>query len=138
MYCSVKHYISCTMRGAKEQVYTVTERKIGFRVDRLIALRKAVKPKLSQAALAEALGVFQQDVSGWEVGDHVPGDENIVRLADYFDVTTDYLLGKVDEPKQESNIRQHPELLDQLWAAVQKKDSVEAMELLARLLKGDQ
>lgn len=119
-------------------MYTVTERKIGFRIDRLKALREEIRPKLSQGAVAEAIGVLQQDVSGWETGDHTPSDENIVRLADYYGVTTDYLLGKVDERNHESEVRKHPELYDRLWDAVQKGNSAEALELLAKLLKGKQ
>jgi len=117
-------------------VYTVSERTIGFQAGRLKALREEVRPKLSQSALAEALGVLQQDVSGWEVGIHIPSDENIVRIADYYGVTTDYLLGKADERNHESEVRQHPELYDRLWEAVQKGNSAEALELLAKLLKG--
>lgn len=116
-------------------MYVVTDEEIGFRRDRLKILREE---RGSQATLAEAIGMRQKDVSGWEVGDHIPSDKNIVQLARHFGVTTDFLLGLVQERNQKSDIRQNPELLERLWLAVQKNQSLEAFELLTRMLKGEE
>lgn len=49
---------------------------------------------VSQAALAEVCGVTQQCVSEWERGKIEPTMSNLWRLADYFDVTIDGLVGR--------------------------------------------
>lgn len=49
--------------------------------------------KLTQVDLANALGVTKQSVSNWENDNIQPSIEMLVRIAQYFSVTTDYLLG---------------------------------------------
>lgn len=58
--------------------------------EKLQLLRKA--RGLSQEALAEQVGVTRQAVSKWELGDATPDLENVVALAQFFGVSTDYLL----------------------------------------------
>lgn len=52
--------------------------------------------KLKQTELAEKLHVHQTYVSKWERGLGEPSYDLLVILADYFGVTTDYLLGRED------------------------------------------
>ncbi|MCH5153212.1 MAG: helix-turn-helix transcriptional regulator [Clostridiales bacterium] len=53
--------------------------------------------KLTQPQLAEAIGVSKSMISVWETGLSEPTASNIIKLAKYFEVSTDYLLGlKVD------------------------------------------
>ncbi len=47
----------------------------------------------SQVELATALGVTKQSISNWENDNIQPSVEMLVKLAQYFSVTTDYLLG---------------------------------------------
>ena len=55
--------------------------------------------KLSQARVAEVVGSRQSAVARYESGEaHVPA-EMLVTLADYFDVSLDYILGRCDEPE---------------------------------------
>ena len=56
--------------------------------------RLRVARGVSQVALARVLGVTKQCVSNWENGNVLPSIEMLVRLADLFGVTTDYLLGR--------------------------------------------
>ncbi|WP_100406641.1 helix-turn-helix domain-containing protein [Bacillus solitudinis] len=42
--------------------------------------------------------------ANWEYGIRQPDNEMLVKLADLYDVTTDYLLGRVDNPKGMLNI----------------------------------
>lgn len=49
--------------------------------------------KLSQKDLAEKLNVHQTAVSQWEQNRTMPDIEMIKKLADFFEVTTDYILG---------------------------------------------
>jgi len=59
--------------------------------DRLRTLRR--ERALTQKGLAERLGITQQAIAKWEGGRAVPEPATIVRLADLFEVSADYLLG---------------------------------------------
>lgn len=48
----------------------------------------------SQVALAKRLGVSKQAVSNWENDNIQPSIEMLIRLAELFSVSTDYLLGR--------------------------------------------
>lgn len=50
----------------------------------------------TQVALAKKLGVSKQAISNWENDNIQPSIEMLIRLADVFGVTTDYLLGRED------------------------------------------
>lgn len=51
---------------------------------------------LSQAKLANALGVSVSVVCYWETDRSEPTGINLVKIADYFNVSVDYLLGRID------------------------------------------
>lgn len=48
---------------------------------------------ISQRKLGEMLGVCNQSVSFWENGQREPDLDTLVKIAQYFNVTVDYLLG---------------------------------------------
>lgn len=48
---------------------------------------------ISQVDLAEALFVSKQSVSNWENDNIMPSVDMLMKIAKYFSVTTDYLLG---------------------------------------------
>lgn len=62
--------------------------------NRLKSLRES--HRLSQVDLANALGVTKQSISNWENDNIQPSIEMLVRIANYFHVKTDYLLGLDD------------------------------------------
>ena len=51
---------------------------------------------LSQLQFAQKVNLTQQAISLYEKGDREPSLEVIKNIADFFEVTTDYLLGKSD------------------------------------------
>ena len=51
---------------------------------------------LTQQQLAAELGIVKQTVNNWEVGYRTPPLESLWQLADYFNVTLDYLVGRSD------------------------------------------
>lgn len=66
--------------------------------DKIIDLRK--KAGLSQEELAERLGVSRQSVSKWEGAQSTPDMGKVLKLADLFGVSTDYLLrDEVEAPE---------------------------------------
>lgn len=64
--------------------------------DRVYHLRKA--RGLSQKQLGETLGISNHAVSMIESGARGTSIERLVLLAEYFHVSTDYLLGLTDDP----------------------------------------
>lgn len=61
----------------------------------MLKLRELREKKgLSQTELAAKLGFAQNTLSNWESGKRDPDSDTIVMLAEFFDVSTDYLLGK--------------------------------------------
>jgi transcriptional regulator with XRE-family HTH domain len=64
---------------------------------RLRSLRN--NKKLTQTELGKIINVTKVSISGYESGDRTPDTDNLRRLADYFGVTSDYLLGISDSPE---------------------------------------
>ena len=64
---------------------------------RLKELRK--KKKLSQLRLAIDLSTTQNTISRYETGEREPDMEALIKIADYFDVSVDYLLGRTNNPE---------------------------------------
>ena len=56
-----------------------------------------LEQKMTQKALASMLHVQRSTVAGYETKDRQPQLDVIVKIADIFNVTTDYLLGRTDE-----------------------------------------
>jgi len=53
---------------------------------------------LTQAELSKALQVSASSIGMYEQGRREPDNETLGRIANFFNVTTDYLLGRTDEP----------------------------------------
>ena len=64
---------------------------------RLKALRESVG--LSQNKLAQISGMKQSSINRYENGSATPSPENMVKLADYYDVSLDYIYGRTDNPQ---------------------------------------
>lgn len=59
--------------------------------DKIKELRKSFN--ISQVQLALSLGVTKQCVSNWENNNILPSIDMLLKIAKYFNVTTDFLLG---------------------------------------------
>lgn len=85
------------------------EEKLSVFPERLKQLR--VEAKLTQQQMAEAFNIKQPTYAQWETGRTKPKGETLERFADFFNVSTDYLLGKT-QPRTELSV--FPERLRQL------------------------
>lgn len=56
---------------------------------------RAVK-NVSQAELGRAIGVERSTVCQYEKGSRMPDNNTLIKIADYFGVSTDYLLGRTE------------------------------------------
>ena len=52
---------------------------------------------LRQSDLAEAVGIDQRTISNYETGKSNPDSEALIRLADFFNVSIDYLVGRIKQ-----------------------------------------
>lgn len=66
-------------------------------VVRLKELRK--KKGLSQLRLATELNTTQNTISRYETGEREPGIDELIKIADYFNVSVDYLLERTGDPR---------------------------------------
>ncbi len=64
---------------------------------RLRGLRKG--KRMSQQKLAIELGMNQNSVSRYETGEREADYQTLISIADYFDVSIDYLLERTDNPR---------------------------------------
>lgn len=63
---------------------------------RLKTLRN--ESKVSSSSLASSVGVSRPAISQFENAANAPSIDTLIALADYFDVSIDYLVGRSDDP----------------------------------------
>ena len=73
-----------------------------------LRLSKAIK----QVDFAKMLGVSQATVSGWESEKYQPDRDALIKMASYFDVSVDYLIGNSPVKKEKKKGVQVPVLGD--------------------------
>lgn len=81
---------------------------------------------LRQTDVAEATGIDQRTLSNYETGKTNPDSFALIRLADFFDVSIDYLLGRTNLRKDAAD-----DVLLELQAARSMLD--DAMSALRRM-----
>ena len=104
---------------------------------------------LMQKELAEMLQVAQNTLSTWELGKYDPSIKALNQMADIFGVSVDYILGRTDEPAEETQQEEKKEQKEtssnkefsastqsaKVWMIVQKlytldPDQLAAIELI--------
>lgn len=66
--------------------------------DRLKELRKS--KGVTQKHIYTVVGLSERNYQALEYGEHRPSHDSIIRLAAFFEVSTDYLLGLTDNPER--------------------------------------
>jgi transcriptional regulator with XRE-family HTH domain len=94
--------------------------------DRIRTLRQ--EHRWTQAELGERVGIHQKQISAYERGNNVPSTEMLIKLAEVFNVTLDYLAFEVKGQPAKLNI-QDRELLRRFEAIDQLP---EAEKMLAK------
>lgn len=98
----------------------------------------------TQQSLADALGVAQSTVANWEAGRREPNYETTARLADFFRVSVDYLMGRTDAEEEndpdealkaalwggDSDLTE--EEMEELWADVREYAAYKAQQCRRR------
>lgn len=82
-----------------------------FKMENLKKLRE--QKNITQTKLSVNIEISQELVSQYELGKSKPTIENLIKLANYFNCSTDYLLGITDIPTRIKNIeKQDIEILN--------------------------
>lgn len=77
--------------------------------DRIRELRSA--RRMSQTELAKAIHVSQQAITKWENGKSEPSSSAIDDIANYFNVSSDYLLGRTSEKTPDKDLSKNQKLV---------------------------
>lgn len=102
--------------------------------DRLVILRK--ENNFTQDKLADELNVSKSTISMYEKGNRMPSYEMLEKIADFFNVDIDYLMGKSDIKRKVSvtphsiisNIKER-ELTHKELLKVQEKESISLISI---------
>ncbi|WP_077247390.1 helix-turn-helix domain-containing protein [Pseudobacillus wudalianchiensis] len=104
--------------------------------ERLISLRK--EKKRTQQEVADFLGITRPAYTAYERGTRQPDYELLRKLADYYDVSTDFLLGRTnnfnietDDEKEMKEFFNNPEL--NLFFKEMKESPEEQLEELREI-----
>jgi transcriptional regulator with XRE-family HTH domain len=107
--------------------------------DRLKKLR--ISAGLTQTELGKIIGVGKTTISMYETGNSTPSDEIKLKIAEFFNISVDYLFGKTDIKNHEStNLKYSAQtsLEDELFAGfrlLSKDDQEEIIEILRMKLR---
>ncbi|MBR6619502.1 MAG: helix-turn-helix transcriptional regulator [Clostridia bacterium] len=55
---------------------------------------------LTQGEISTLLETTQQQISKWETGVQMMGVDKYIKLARFYNISTDYLLGLIDKPRK--------------------------------------
>jgi transcriptional regulator with XRE-family HTH domain len=84
----------------------------------------------SPTALCKTLGISTSKVTAWNNGS-MPAAKVSIKIADYFGVTVDYLLGKEDAPTTDASLSEHEAKLLTMFRAV----PADKQEYLLRIIE---
>ena len=85
---------------------------------------------LTQTEVANNLKISQQAYANYETGKRQPDQEMLAKIADYFDVSVDYLLGRIDTPKPSSLDEQLSGVDFALWSEAKDMTDSEKQDII--------
>ena len=92
------------------------------------------KKDFTQSEMAEFLNCSQQTVNVWESGKHTPKITMLVKIAESFGVSVDWLLGRKEPVRIITQIPQDAKPIMDLYAQFNNTGKVEAEKMLNLLL----
>lgn len=95
-FSQISNALGSTMKELMEEdahLEVIGKQEITIK-ERLKKLRK--EKNLYQKELADKLNISRAVIASYETGKAVPSIDIIIRYADYFECTTDYILGRTD------------------------------------------
>lgn len=76
-----------------------------------------LRGKVTQSVFSDSIGVIQQTYAQWELGNRQPKLQELIRLAQHFGVSTDWLLGLTEIKVQPQNANFNSDLQQRCAAA---------------------
>jgi len=64
----------------------------------------STKISLTQKQMSAICNIRERSYQNYEGGDRIPRLDDLIALADFFDVSLDYLVGRSDNPKVNTNV----------------------------------
>ena len=94
--------------------------------------------KWSQKELAERCGMTAATISRWLKGTHVADIQGVIKIANAFNVTSDYLLGlSSDRNKTDKWLSAEKRFITDIYERAKPEDKYVVWSLLQRYLKND-
>lgn len=101
--------------------------------ERLVKLR--TDKGLSQYDLAKALGLSRGQLSNYELGTRQPDNATLIKIANFFDVSTDYLLGRTDIPNATSDFKKNKKISEEFIKLLKDQNGSLPYSAITRVLK---
>lgn len=97
----------------------------------MLRLKELRKTKgATQQQLAQFIGVTQATLSGWENEKFEIDNNSLLKCADYFNVSVDYLLGRTDEMQKPSLDEQMEGIEFALYGEIKELSDEQKQEIL--------
>lgn len=100
---------------------------------KIIQLRK--ERHINQTQLANAVGVSQQTITKWETGRSEPKSSALRAIADYFNVSADYLLGR-KYPNNLNNLLSNKQIA--IARAIDPNLSIDELKAMIKIIHATQ
>lgn len=97
--------------------------------DRLRKLRQ--RDNYTLAELAKMLNLNTRQIARYEAGEADPLSDVVSRMAEIFEVSTDYLLGRTDDPTPIFGVSDFTQAERDILAALRRGEPFEAVKLIA-------
>lgn len=110
-----------------------------MKIKRSQILKELRKSKgLNQNELANFLGVSNQAYQKYEYGTAEPNFDNLTKLADFYNVTTDYLLGREprSNPIEQLPVGEQDRAIVQAYINLSDRERTEFVEILRKIAGG--
>lgn len=93
-------------------------------MNRIKELRKIMG--INQQSLSAVMGISRSTIAMWETGKSQPDNESLLKLAAYFNVTTDYLLGRDESAKNDHQEKSAPSISDEAQKIAKQYDNLDS------------
>ena len=83
---------------------------------------------ITQIRLSIAAEVSQETISAYESGKALPSAETLIKIADFLDVSIDYLLERTDNPLVNSSIKDEDNEIISIYHSLDKKQKEDVLK----------
>lgn len=91
-------------------------------LENLKALRE--RAKITQKQLADAIGVSQQSINKYENHNIEPDIQTLIKIAEYFNTSVDYLIGHTDHPADNRSLTTEEASLLKAYKGLSRKQQL--------------